>query len=552
MNKTIIININGTVFHIEEDAYEILKNYMTDVKRHFLNSADSHEITTDIENRIAEMFSEILARDNKQVIVDQDVKQVVEQMGTVQDFENAEADADAAAHAHYTYNTGARTLFRDPDDHLLGGVCAGLANYFDIQAIWVRLIFAVAVAFFGTGVLLYAILWIVIPRAITRADRMAMKGEKLNLQGFKNNFEEELSSVHNHLNNLKAEAKPLVYKLRDFISEFFHYLGQFLRGAGKVFVKVFGILILLSCLGFGIFLVVVLCLATIWGDTHAHMFPFSMMANQYANRIYIAGFFAAIIPLIAIFLLTVKAIFNTRTIDKSVASVMFICWLFAIGVLAFYGTKVAAGFRSSASFNQTLTLATPSKNTYYLKLNDVKYFTHDDSLRLNMKSDFQNLTVTDDGDNYDDFERNSISITIERSDVSQPVLVETFRAKGSHYDDALLNARNTKYIFVQQDSVLKFNRYLQLSSAAGWHDQSVELTLKVPKNAVLVIDKSINNYIRNRADINECNEINKKSTDLNFAAFTLREDNDDLGCVVDTLVTTPAVKPDSTKIIKVK
>src|ERR1700751_1812702 len=113
MNKTIIININGFVFHIEEDAYEILKNYMTDVKRHFLNSADSHEITTDIENRIAEMFSETLARDTKQVIVEQDVKQVVEQMGTVQDFENAEADADAAAHANYTYNTGARTLFRD-------------------------------------------------------------------------------------------------------------------------------------------------------------------------------------------------------------------------------------------------------------------------------------------------------------------------------------------------------------------------------------------------------------------------------------------------------
>src|ERR1700712_3811935 len=92
MNKTIIININGTVFHIEEDAYEILKSYMTDVKRHFLNSADSHEITTDIENRIAEMFSEILTAENKQVIIEQDVQKVVEQMGTVQDFENAEEE----------------------------------------------------------------------------------------------------------------------------------------------------------------------------------------------------------------------------------------------------------------------------------------------------------------------------------------------------------------------------------------------------------------------------------------------------------------------------
>jgi phage shock protein PspC (stress-responsive transcriptional regulator) len=547
MNKTIIININGTVFHIEEDAYEILKNYMTDVKRHFLNSADSHEITTDIENRIAEMFSEILTRDSKQVIVDQDVKQVVEQMGTVQDFENAEADADAAAHAQFTYNTGARTLFRDPDDHLLGGVCSGLANYFDIQAIWVRLLFAVAVAFFGTGVLLYVILWIVIPRAITRADRMAMKGEKLNLQGFKNNFEEELGSVRDHLTNLKAEAKPLVYKLRDFISEFFHYFGQFLRGTGKVLIKVFGILILLACLGFGIFLIVVLCMVTVWADTHNHMFPFSIMSNQYANRIFISGFFAAIIPLVAIFLLTVKAIFNTRSIDKSVASVIFVLWLFAIGVLAFYGTKVAAGFRSSASFDQTLTLTPSSKNTYYLKLNDVKYFTHDDSLRLNMKSDFQNLTITNDDDNFDDFERNNISINIERSDVSQPVLIETFRAKGSRYDDALFNARNTKYIFVQQDSVLKFDRYLQFAPNAGWHDQSIEVTLKVPLNATLIIDHNINGYINGRIDINGCNETNKRSTDLNSAAFMMTTDG--LGCRIDTLVTTPAVKPDTTKVI---
>ena len=95
MNKTIIININGTVFHIEEDAYEILKTYMTGVKRHFSTSADSLEITTDIENRIAEMFSEITAKENKQVIVEQDVKAVVEQMGAVEDFEHAESGEPA-------------------------------------------------------------------------------------------------------------------------------------------------------------------------------------------------------------------------------------------------------------------------------------------------------------------------------------------------------------------------------------------------------------------------------------------------------------------------
>src|ERR1700733_15241499 len=111
MNKTIIININGIVFHIEEDAYEILKNYMTEVKRHFSTSADSLEITTDIQNRIAEMFSETLAKENKQVIVEQDVKSIIEQMGTVADFEHAEDDNQAGPNNYSDKTMGGRRLF---------------------------------------------------------------------------------------------------------------------------------------------------------------------------------------------------------------------------------------------------------------------------------------------------------------------------------------------------------------------------------------------------------------------------------------------------------
>src|SRR4051812_28603650 len=166
MNKTIIININGFIFHIEEDAYEILKNYMTEVKRHFSNSADSLEITTDIENRIAEMFSELLEKENRQVIVEQDVNNVIEQMGSVADFENAESD-DAHAPIYNTSTTG-RRLFRDPDDHLVAGVCAGIANYFNINPVWMRLAFALFTPVGGSGFLLYIILWIVIPKAVSR------------------------------------------------------------------------------------------------------------------------------------------------------------------------------------------------------------------------------------------------------------------------------------------------------------------------------------------------------------------------------------------------
>ena len=226
MNKTIIININGIIFHIEEDAYELLRNYMTDVKRHFMNSADSLEITTDIENRIAEMFTEILGREGKQVVVEEDVKRVVAQMGSVADFETAEQDTKA----HFTTDSAyaePRRLFRDPDDHLISGVCAGIANYFDVDPVWIRAAFLLTSLAAGSGFFVYLVLWLVVPKAVTRADRMAMKGEKLDLQGFKKNFEEEMNSMRGHISNFQHEARPFVYKARDFTSDFFSAFWQF-------------------------------------------------------------------------------------------------------------------------------------------------------------------------------------------------------------------------------------------------------------------------------------------------------------------------------------
>ena len=331
MNKTIIININGIVFHIEEDAYEVLKNYMTDVKRHFMNSEDSLEITTDIENRIAEMFNELLAKESKQVIVEQDVKAVIEQMGTVEDFEHAEEDTKATFSNTYYSNSDTRRLFRDPDDHLIGGVCAGMANYFDINPVWIRLAFALTFFFAGSGLILYIILWIVIPKAVSRADRMAMKGEKLNLQGFKKNFEEELGSMRNNLSNFHQEARPFVYKTRDFIGDFFYHLGIFLNGAGKILLKLFGLFVLLCCFGFIIFMLVIFIGVMGFGSFHPFPgTPFSIIQDHYSNPIYISAFLVALIPVLAIIMVVLKGIFHTGSVSRTTGSTILVIWICSI------------------------------------------------------------------------------------------------------------------------------------------------------------------------------------------------------------------------------
>ncbi|SEO09807.1 PspC domain-containing protein [Mucilaginibacter sp. OK283] len=523
MNKTIIININGIVFHIEEDAYDVLKLYMTDVKRHFSTSADSLEITTDIENRIAEMFNEILASQSKQVIVEQDVKLVIEQMGSVEDFESAENDAKAPGNTSYAYNTERRRLFRDPDDHLVSGVAAGIANYFDIPAVWIRLAFVIFLCVAGSGFFLYVILWMVIPKAVSRADRMAMKGEKQDLKGFKKSFEEELSSVKENLHNFQHEARPFVYKTRDFIGDFFDHLGVFLRGASSLLGKIIAGGILLGCFGLAIALIVVVIMFLAFGKTDIyHIFPFNIV-NHNTNLVFIAGGFLLLaIPLTAIILLIIGFLFRNASFNRSVGTTLLCVWLAALGAVVYYGVRASVDFREGARLNTTINIKAPANNTYYLQLNDAKYLSNEDSTRLRIKERFNGMVILDDDFNGNEEMDgpNRVSIDIEKSDVAQPVLVESFTARGRDYEDALTNTKNITYRFIQKDSVLKFDRHLERTAGTLWRGQELHLTLKVPLNSKLVIDT--------RLDVNigfnpyDCQQSNKPINPLG-AKFIMKE-----------------------------
>ena len=542
MNKTIIININGTVFHIEEQAYELLKDYMTDVKRHFFNSADSLEITTDIENRIAEMFTEILTREARQAIIDQDVSAVIEQMGSVKDFENAEETGQNDFHepAYHMGNGSSRRLFRDSEDHLVAGVCAGIANYFDIQAIWVRLFFAISFAFAGTGLLVYIILWIIVPKAATRADRMVMKGEPLDLQGFKRNFEAEMNTVGGRLAELRHEARPLVYQTRDFVSDFFHHLSIFFGGAGKILIKVLGIMLILSCIA-GIIAIIIAFTATWFFGGHNFSIPDNFFNYQYINQVRVAVALLAIIPLTTLIIIISAAVFNTTPLNRSAGFTLLILWISSLAILIFHGSRVAAEFRDSAGFTQTINLKPNAKQVYYLQLNETMVLTAEDSSRLDIKTKFKDMILTD-GDHYDDFEPRSMHMNIEKADVPYPVLVEEFTAQGYDYESALNHARNTRYIFTQQDSILRFDYKLRRLNDIQWHNEEVKLTLRIPLNATIMVNEKINGYINNRVDVYACFPGGRDHSETEAAPFIMT--NDGLQCKLDSAVT--AVKKDHT------
>src|SRR5690606_4942754 len=138
----------------------------------------------------------------------------------------------------------------------------------------------------------------------------------------------------------------------------------------------------------------------------------------------------------------------------------------------------------------------------------------------------------------------NVRIRFEKADVAIPVLEETFSAKGRTYEDALTNARNTSYRFIQKDSVLTFDNRLKSNNNGLWRDQRIELVLKVPVNTHLVIQEDFNRFEIYGMNIWDC--IDREENTSSHVARFLMTDNG-LQCIRDTV---PAqVAPDSTATV---
>jgi len=210
MKKTLSINIRGIVFNIDEDAYQELNNYLGEIYKHYKNQPGHEEIVSDIENRIVELFQERI-NEKKQVIAIADVVEITIILGRPSDFERELQDDFSSSG---TYQSGSKRLFRDSENRMIGGVCSGIGAYFNMDPMWIRLAFLLAVVFLGTGVLLYIILWIVMPPARTLTDRLEMRGDPINISNIEKSVKEEMGQVKDKLDDFAQQAKDTFKKKR--------------------------------------------------------------------------------------------------------------------------------------------------------------------------------------------------------------------------------------------------------------------------------------------------------------------------------------------------
>ncbi len=226
MKRNISINIFGNLYHIDEDAYELLKKYNENMRRYYSNREDGEEIADDVEHRVAELFSELQSKGVLAITIEH-VKEIIERIGDPQQMDDNDSAANSAddmqgkadegtneenASAQQAFSSDQQTentrkLFRDPEDKVLGGVISGACHYFGISDPLIpRIVFVLLfLASYTTLALIYIIAWILIPEAISPEDRLRMQGKPVSAKAINEELMRGLNNANQFVSNKKNQ-----------------------------------------------------------------------------------------------------------------------------------------------------------------------------------------------------------------------------------------------------------------------------------------------------------------------------------------------------------
>src|SRR5579859_2171500 len=548
MKKTLSINVSGIIFHIEEDGYETLRKYLDSINRYFSSFEDSSEIIADIENRIAEIFLSKLS-EGKQVITAEDVSQLIMIMGNVNDFKAAEENDFAPGQPKKepqpksaSASSEPKKLVRDQSRKVLGGVCAGLAHYFGIDPVWPRLIFALLTLGYGGGLLVYIILWIVLPvesleeesgvkkmyrnpgskvlggvaggiAAFFGSDVILIRvlfvilaffggfgillyiilwisipeaktiTEKMEMQGEPVTLSNIESSVKKSLNEKDTEesalAKIVLFPFRA-LAAILNFLAKILGPLLKVIVEVFRVMIGIVILLIGLSLV----LSTLLGFGLLFGIISSSSLPGWWNLEGLS------LPLDAI-----KSTFSLWTVVAA-----FLVALIPSLFIQLLGSSIIAkrivfrpmiGWTLFVLFFVSVLVLGISLPRIILSFKEEGDYKVEKTFDVNGKT--MVLKVNETG--LDDYR--VTDLTLKGYEGKQIKLMEHFQSQGNTHKNAIENAQMITYNVQQADSVITFDSNITFNKDAKFRAQRLEMDLYIPYNTTFVINEELWRLIDN-------------------------------------------------------
>jgi len=345
MKKTINITLNGLVFSLEEDAYEKLKAYLDSIKNYYDSPEEEKEILSDIESSIAEKFSEKL-KSKREAVSLADVEEIIKVMGTVEEITAAEETASDAKTENAKeedtkeeINASKKKLYRNPDDVVIAGVASGVAAYFGLDPVFIRVLFVILAFANGLGVLIYLVLWLVMPMAVTGAQKLEMRGKPVNLSEIEQAVKEKSKMLGQEGRDAVSRLKQnnTFYKILNLPVKIIEAIFSALKKIVSLFFPLISIII-----GFGItvgstFAILGLSIASalmVFNINSPYIvsdFPLSELASAPLYYVGVISLYAVcVLPMIFLSALGITLIKRKNSFSLIGSSILIGAWMIAV------------------------------------------------------------------------------------------------------------------------------------------------------------------------------------------------------------------------------
>ncbi len=495
MNKTVNINLGGILFHIDEDAYQKLNRYFEAIKRSLTNSSGQDEIIKDIEIRVSELLTE-KQKSEKHVVGMKDVDEVITVMGQPEDYRIDDEGTSNTTSASFATTSGkSKKLYRDRDGAIVGGVLSGLGYYFGIDKTWLRILLIALVWAAGTGVLLYIILWIAMPEAITTSEKLEMKGEPVNLENIEKKVREEIDYVSGKLKNsgeiISEEAKNFNTKYGHQVKNAGSSFGDFIITILGVFAKFIGGIIVFTA---AVTLIALFISIFTLGSTEFIDVPWLDYFNSfnYGNvSMFLIGllfFFAIGIPFFFLLILGLKIIItNMKSIGNVAKYTLLAVWLIAISVLISLGISQASEVAFENKTIQKQQINIQKTDTLMISFKPNTYYSN----HIISKG---NMSIVEDSLSQKMIYSDDISFEVLPTDERLPYLQIEKRANGKSSIDAKQKAEKINYNFKITGNKLILDDYFLTKLENKFRDQEIRIFLYVPKGTLLKADENVKEF----------------------------------------------------------
>ncbi|MCB0428664.1 MAG: PspC domain-containing protein, partial [Flavobacteriales bacterium] len=396
----------------------------------------------------------------------------------------------------------ARRLFRDPDDKVLGGVCSGIGAYFDLDPLWFRLAFAASFLLFGSGFLFYILLWMIVPEASTTAEKLEMKGEKVNISNIEKTIRDEMDNLKKRFQGSDGKHERQADKDRsgNFFERFFSAIGQLILGVLRLGGKFIGVVLTF----FGIFLLIFFIASLFgsdvffgwhsddvrcgiegmeWIDIQRTFLPASW---QFPIGI-ISLILVVCIPIMGLLLAGVRLLFGVRTGTRGMGLILSALWAAGVIMGLVLISRTSLEFKHETDSREMIPVATHG-DTLYLDVNrdHFKTTTYD-----RYHPDYLEFVEIGDGKVY----MGALRLDIRRS-MTDSVSVEIIKsAHGRTRGEAEMHTDDIRYAFSIRDSLILFDPFFTFSRETPWRVQQAEVIVWIPEGMVIDLSQRMDRIL---------------------------------------------------------